>query len=166
VGLGYPTRQATFIESISGGAMVTGLQAATILYLPVALIQGVIAPENARIIGFKGIFDLFNVAVEEDVTSRQEAASAPAGAAAPEPTNWTLNLIGVLSISLGVMNLLPIPALDGGRILFTLPEILFRKRIPPQWENTVNGIAMLVLICLMLFVNIMDFVNPAKIPIP
>jgi regulator of sigma E protease len=166
VGLGYPTRQATFIESISGGALVTGVQAATIVYLPIALIQGAIAPADARFIGFKGIFDMFDVAVEEDVSTRQEASAAPVGTAAPEPTNWTLNLIGILSISLGVMNLLPIPALDGGRILFTLPEILFRKRIPPQWENTVNGIAMLMLIGLMLFVNIMDFVNPAKIPIP
>jgi regulator of sigma E protease len=165
VGLGYPTRPATFIESVSGGFLVTGIQAATIVYLPVALIQGVIAPADARFIGFKGIFDMFDVAVEEDVSTRQEAATAPTGAAT-QPTNWTLNLIGILSISLGVMNLLPIPALDGGRILFTLPEILFRKRIPPQWENTVNGIAMLMLIGLMLFVNIMDFVNPAQIPIP
>ncbi|MBI5954941.1 MAG: site-2 protease family protein [Chloroflexi bacterium] len=166
VALGYPTRQATFIESVSGGTLVTGIQAASIVYLPVALIQGAIAPENARIIGFKGIFDLFDMAVEEDVTSRQEAAAAPAGTVAPDPTNWTLSLIGILSVSLGVMNLLPIPALDGGRILFTLPEILFRKRIPPQWENTVNGVAMLMLIGLMLFVNIMDFVDPAQIPTP
>jgi len=165
VGLGYPTRPATFIESVSGGFMVTGIQAATIVYLPIALIQGAIAPADARFIGFKGIFDMFDVAVEEDVSSRQEVAAATAGAA-PQPTNWTLNLIGILSISLGVMNLLPIPALDGGRILFTLPEILFRKRIPAQWENTVNGIAMLLLIGLMLFVNVMDFVNPAQIPIP
>ena len=167
VGLGYPTRPATFIESVSGGFMVTGIQAATIVYLPIALIGGAIAPEDARFIGFKGIFDMFDVAVEEDVSSRQEVSAAPAaGASAPRPTNWTLNLIGVLSISLGVMNLFPIPALDGGRILFTIPEILFRKRIPPQWENTVNGIAMLMLIGLMLFVNVMDFVNPAQIPIP
>ncbi len=168
VGLGYPTRPATFIESLSGGFTVTGIQAATIVYLPVALIRGAIAPEDARFIGFKGIFDMFNVAVKEDVSTRQEAASIPADATvpAPRPTNWTLNLIGVLSISLGVMNLFPIPALDGGRILFTLPEILFRKRIPANWENTVNGIAMLLLIGLMLFVNVMDFVNPVQIPTP
>jgi regulator of sigma E protease len=167
IGLTYPTRPATVIESISGGATITALQAATIVYLPIALIQGAIAPEDARFIGFKGIFDMFDVAVQEDVTSRQEVAAAPTtSTSTPRPTNWTLNLIGVLSISLGVMNLLPIPALDGGRILFTLPEILFHKRIPAQWENTVNGIAMLLLIGLMLFVNVMDFVNPAHIPIP
>lgn len=168
VGLTYPTRPATFVESISGGFAITGLQAATIVYLPIALIQGAVAPDQARMIGFKGIYDLFNFAVEEDVTSRQETPAAPnsAGAPAQKPTNYVLNLIGVLSISLGVFNLFPIPALDGGRILFTLPEILFRKRIPTEWENTVNGIAMLLLIGLMLFVNVMDFVNPAELPIP
>jgi len=165
VGLAYPTRPATLDESIIGGATLTGYQAATIVYLPIALIQGVIAPDQARLIGFKGIYDLFNVSVKEDVTSRQEAATVQASGAgnAPKPTNYVLNLIGVLSISLGVFNLFPIPALDGGRILFTLPEILFKKRIPAEYENMVNGIAMLLLIGLMLFVNVMDFVNPAQI---
>jgi regulator of sigma E protease len=168
VGLTYPTRPATFVESITGGATITGIQAATIVYLPIAMIQGAIAPEEARFIGFKGIFDLFDLAVEEDVTSRQEVSAQTESGAAPStrPTNWTLNLVGILSISLGVFNLFPIPALDGGRILFTLPEILFRKRIPQDWENTVNGVAMLLLIGLMLFVNVMDFINPAQIPLP
>ena len=148
--------------------MNTGLVAAGIVYLPIALIQGVIAPADARFIGFKGIFDMFSVAIENDVSSRQEVSSAPAGtgASAPKPTNDALSLIGLLSVTLGVMNLFPIPALDGGRILFTLPEILFRKRIPAEWENTVNGIAMLLLIVLMLYVNVMDFVNPVQIPTP
>lgn len=165
VGLTNPTRPATFIESVSGGATITGLQAATIIYLPIALIQGIIAPDQARLVGFKGIYDLFNFSVQEDVTSRQEAAAVQTSgaSAAPKPTNFTLNLVGVLSVSLGVFNLFPIPALDGGRILFTLPEILFKKRVPTEWENMVNGIAMLLLIGLMLFVNIMDFVNPAQL---
>ena len=111
---------------------------------------------------------MFDVAVKEDVSTRQEIAATPpsTNTSTSKPTNWTLNLIGVLSISLGVMNLFPIPALDGGRILFTLPEILFRKRIPAQWENAVNGVAMLLLIGLMLFVNVMDFVNPVQIGLP
>ncbi len=166
VALGYPTRPATMTEIVSGGAIITAFQAANIVYMPVALIRGVVATEDARFIGFKGIFDMFDVAVEEDVSTRQEAASAPPAAPASTPSNWTLRLIGLLSVSLGVMNLFPIPALDGGRILFTLPEILFRKRIPANWENTVNGVAMLVLIVLMLFVNVMDFVDPVQIPTP
>ena len=90
--------------------------------------------------------------------------AAPPGSS-QQPTNWTLSIIGLLSISLGVFNLFPIPALDGGRILFTLPEILFKKRIPPDMENMVNGVAMLLLIGLMIFVNVMDFIDPAQIPI-
>ena len=171
VALTYPTRPATFTEITTGGVTITALQAAGIVYLPIALIQGAIDPSEARFVGFKGIFDMFNVAVQEDVTSRQEATVPAAGASTPStassrPSYWTLNLIGLLSISLGVMNLFPIPALDGGRILFTLPEIIFRKRIPADWENTVNGIAMLLLISLLLFVNVMDFINPAQIPTP
>lgn len=166
VGLTYPTRPATFVESIQGGFTITGIQAATIVYLPIALIRGVIAPEDARFIGFKGIYNMFDVAVEEDVSTRLDPVTTPISGSAAKPTNWTLNLIGVLSISLGVMNLFPIPALDGGRILFTIPEILFRKRIPAEWENMVNGIAMLLLIGLMLYVNVMDFVNPIQFPIP
>ena len=163
VGLMSATRPATVGEMVTGGAVITGLQAATIVYLPIAIIQGIIAPDEARVVGFKGIFDMFNVAVQADVQSRQGVAG---GSAAQRPTNWTLNLIGGLSVSLGVLNLLPIPALDGGRILFTLPEILFRRRIPPEMENVINGLAMLLLIVLLLFVNLMDFINPAQIPIP
>lgn len=166
VALAPATRPATFIESVSGGVLITGIQAATIVYIPVAILRGVIAPEEARLIGFKGIYDLFNFAVEEDVSSRQEVAAAEStGANAPRRSNFTLNLIGVLSISLGVLNLFPIPALDGGRILFTLPEILFRRRIPPQWENAVNGIAMLLLITLLLVINVRDFIDPPQLPI-
>jgi regulator of sigma E protease len=132
------------------------------------LIRGIIAPEQARLVGFKGIYDLFDYAIEEDLASRQEAAAAEqAGTATPpRPTNWVLNIIAMLSVSLGVFNLFPIPALDGGRILFTLPEILFRKRIPHEWENMVNGIAMLLLIGLMLFVNVRDFIDPPQFPLP
>ena len=72
----------------------------------------------------------------------------------------------MLSVSLAVFNLLPIPALDGGRILFTLPEIILRRRIPYKLENTINGVAMLLLIALMVFINAMDFINPANVKLP
>jgi regulator of sigma E protease len=164
VSLSPATRPATLVEMVTGGATITAYQAAAIAYLPVALIQGVIAPDQARVVGFKGIYDLFGVAVQEDVQSRQEAAATPE--AGVRPSNWTLQLVGILSVSLGIMNLLPIPALDGGRILFTLPEIFLRRRIPPEWENKINGVAMLLLIMFMLFVNAMDFINPAEVPFP
>ena len=49
-----------------------------------------------------------------------------------------LNLSMMLSVNLAVMNLLPIPALDGGRLLFILLEMLARKRLNPKWEERIN----------------------------
>lgn len=171
VGLAYPRRPATIKEILAGGFVYTGAQAASILYIPIGLVQGAIAPGEARLIGMKGIYDIFSQAVQRDVQTRQPAALAPttpgqAPQAASEPTNYLLSLVAMLSVSLAVFNLLPIPALDGGRILFTLPEILFRRRIPYKLENVINSVAMLVLIALMVFINAMDFINPANIKLP
>ena len=68
-----------------------------------------------------------------------------------------------ISISLGLINLLPIPALDGGRIVFTLPEIIIRKRIPPKYEMWVNFISFALLILLMIIINAHDIINPITI---
>jgi len=159
-------RPATITEVVRDGFVLTGLQAAGLVYLPVALVQGAIQPEEARFVGLKGIFDMVNAAVQRDVSTRQEDTASVPGAPPSQPTNWTLYIMAMLSVSLGVINLFPIPALDGGRILFTLPEILFRKRIPMEFENMVNGVAMLLLIAFMIFINVMDFVNPAQPFIP
>lgn len=161
------TRPATIGEVLGDGFVITGLQVASLVYLPVALVQGAIQPEEARVVGLKGIFDIVNVAVQRDVETRQEEqSSAGTASSATRPTNWTLSVIAMLSVSLGVINLFPIPALDGGRILFTLPEILFHRRVPTEVENMVNGVAMLLLIAFMLYINAMDFINPAVPPIP
>jgi regulator of sigma E protease len=146
-----PTRPATLAEIASNGVIITGVQAASLVYLPIALIQGVIAPEQAQLVGMVGIFDIVSSSLDNDLASRQVTTTS--GASTPRPSYETLLIIATLSVSLGVINLFPIPALDGGRILFTLPEILFRRRIPADKENVVNGVAMLLLIALMLFIN-------------
>ena len=171
VGLSYPRRQATISEIVSGGFLYTGAQALGILYLPIGLVQGAITPDQARLVGLKGMYDMFNQAVQRDVESRQAPAAQPATPGQPakpvsEPTNYILTLIAMLSVSLAVFNILPIPALDGGRILFTLPEIILRRRIPYKLENMINGVAMLLLIALMIFINAMDFVNPINFKLP
>ncbi len=165
VQLNYPYRPATLGEAISGGVTMTGIQAVGILSIPVALFGGLVSPDEARLIGLKGIYDTFGAAIQRDTETRQAVEASPSSAPG-QPTNYTLFLIGMLSVSLGIMNLLPIPALDGGRILFTLPEILFRKRIPHRLENVINGVAFLLLIGLMLVVNLMDFIKPVNINLP
>ncbi len=153
-------------ESIRYGSMAVYEQARLLVTLPAQLIRGQANPQTSRFIGIKGIYDLFGQAVSRDVQSRETTAPASSSAPQQAPTYFTLELIGVLTISLGVLNLVPFPALDGGRILFVLPELLLRRRIPPQWENGINAVGMALLLAFMLYVNVMDFVNPAIVTLP
>ena len=166
VSLGAQKRPATLLESVQTGAAFTGAQAMGILYLPVGLIKGAISPAEARFVGLKGIYDIFDQAVARDTESRAQQPSPTSSQPAGEPSYYVLSMVAMLSTSLAVFNLLPIPALDGGRILFALPEIVLKKRIPAKLENMVNGIAYLLLLALMLVVNAMDFINPVNVRLP
>jgi regulator of sigma E protease len=138
-----------------------------LILLPAQLLRGQLNPQESRFVGLKGIYDLFGQAVSRDVQSRAPSPSLSSGSPSPQtPTYFTLQLIGILTISLGVLNLFPFPALDGGRIFFLLPELLLRRRVPHEWENRINAVGMALLLALMLYVNVMDFVNPAVVLLP
>ena len=62
----------------------------------------------------------------------------------------------LLSVNLGVMNLLPLPALDGGRILFTLVECVIRKPLNPKFEGIVHLVGMVVLLAFMALITVLD----------
>lgn len=70
-----------------------------------------------------------------------------------------LNIAILLSANLGVMNLLPIPALDGGRLLFLIIEAIRRKRIDPEKEGMVHFVGLMLLMALMVFVMFNDIRN-------
>lgn len=61
-----------------------------------------------------------------------------------------------LSANLGVMNLLPLPALDGGRLLFMIVEVIRGKKVDPEKEGMVHLIGMMLLFALMIFVVFND----------
>ena len=70
-----------------------------------------------------------------------------------------LNMINIsllLSVNLGIMNLLPLPALDGGRLVFLLVEALRGKPIPPEKEGMVHLAGMMALMLLMVLVFFND----------
>ncbi len=67
-----------------------------------------------------------------------------------------LNIGILLSANLGVMNLLPLPALDGGRLVFLIIEAIRGKRVAPEKEGMVHTIGMLLLFALMIFVLFND----------
>ncbi|MCC8169168.1 MAG: site-2 protease family protein, partial [Oscillospiraceae bacterium] len=65
----------------------------------------------------------------------------------------------LLTINLGIFNLLPIPALDGGRLFFMLIELIFRKPVPPEKEGMIHAIGMLLLFALIIFVSFNDIIR-------
>ena len=67
-----------------------------------------------------------------------------------------LSLTVLLSVNLGVMNLLPLPALDGGRLVFQFIEVITGKKVPPEKEGFVHMIGMIALLGLMVFVLFND----------
>ncbi len=65
-------------------------------------------------------------------------------------------LLAIISVNLAIMNILPFPALDGGRFLFLTIEAIIRKPIPRKIEAIVNGAGLLFLLGLMIFLTIKD----------
>ena len=96
-----------------------------------------------------GIVDTIGQAVETGVEN---------GGAGEAALN-VLMLVILLNANLGLMNLLPIPALDGGRLLFILIEMITRKRVPQKFEGLVHLVGFFLLMALMVFVLFNDIMR-------
>jgi regulator of sigma E protease len=156
-----PVQKINWLQSLPVASQVAYEQGRQLLTLPFMMLSGQVSPAQGRLVGPKGIYDIYQVARERD------AEETTAGQQAPSPLGLnTLGFLATISIALGFTNLLPIPALDGGRILFVLPEILFRRRVPAQYENMIHLIGFTVLILLMIYVTTQDFINPITLPKP
>lgn len=70
-----------------------------------------------------------------------------------------LNLIMLLSVNLGILNILPFPALDGGRLVFLFVEVFRGKPVPPEKEGMVHFAGMVFFLILMVLVFFNDIVN-------
>ena len=70
-----------------------------------------------------------------------------------------MNIMLMLSVNLGILNLLPIPALDGGRLVFLLVEVVRGKPVPPEKEGIVHFVGLVFFMVLMVFVFFNDLAN-------
>lgn len=81
------------------------------------------------------------------------------GSASGVGVTYLLSFVAMISINLAVINLIPFPALDGGRLLFVILETITRRRIKPVIANTLNTAGFAVLIILMIVITYHDIVN-------
>ena len=66
------------------------------------------------------------------------------------------DLMLLISGSLGFMNLMPLPALDGGRLIFIIIELVTRRAVPKELETKIHTAGMILLLGLMVFIMIND----------
>jgi len=84
------------------------------------------------------------------------------GQASSMGLSYLLGFIAMISINLAMLNLVPFPALDGGRVLFVLIEVVIRRKIKPVIANWANMIGFGFLIALMLFITYKDILKLFK----
>ena len=65
----------------------------------------------------------------------------------------------IISINLGIMNLLPLPALDGGRLLFQFIELIFRRPVPRKVEGYIHFAGIVILLAFMAFISLKDLIG-------
>ena len=108
---------------------------------------------------WESIFDLITGRYTLAAVSGPVGISEAIGDAAKTGFSNLLYITALISINLGVMNLLPIPALDGGRTVTILVEMITKKRMPPKVEGMINAIGLIALLALSAIIMIKDVVG-------
>lgn len=152
------------------GVSLFGMSSVTLSYdTPVQkVLSGVIHPLNLLSYNFDVMGKLIASSIKEkDATAISQGVAGPVGIYSlvgtiveipdmRERVLQILNLAGILSISLAFFNVLPIPALDGGRLFFILFEGVTGKKVNPKFEALAHTIGMAVLLLLILLVTFKD----------
>lgn len=133
-------------QAVEYGLRQVGFVISTTISIPSQLISGALTPDEARPVSIIGVSQIGGVALEQSIQQGR-----------PEVI---LNFIGMISVALGFFNLLPLPALDGGRILFVLIEIIRGRPIAPEREGLVHLVGLALLLSLSVVIILNDVINP------
>jgi regulator of sigma E protease len=147
-----------------------GVQIATIGVIPVAftkaLTEGAHLTWGALILTAEGLWHFFSGVVTFSANLSQVSGpigiAGAVGSASSEGLGYLFSIMAVISINLAIINLLPVPALDGGRLLFVIIESIIRRPIKPRVAQTINAIGFSLLILLMVVVSAHDIFKLAS----
>lgn len=134
-------------EAIGYGFNEVGVVLRTIAEMPARILNGQATPEESRVVSIVGISQIGGVLLQDSVAL---------GNVYP-----LLRFAALISIALGITNLLPIPPLDGGRVLLVLIEMVRGKPLSQRVEETI----MLVGLFLMLLLGVMFIINDIRNPL-
>lgn len=137
IGIQPPVRKLALGEALVGAASYS-------FRMMLAMLQGlkemITSPSRVEVSGPVGI-------------------AAMAGEAAHEGFYPLLMFLSIISLNLGVINLLPFPALDGGHIVFALCELVARRKIPQEFQGKINYLGFVILLALIILITGHDVIS-------
>ena len=132
------------------------------------IFSGIVHPANLLVYNFEAIGTLVKVSIErKTIEPVSQGVAGPVGIASITSTilqiqNFKdrilqlLNLTGILSISLAFFNILPIPALDGGRLFFVVIEAVTGRKVNQKFEATAHKVGLAFLLGLVIIITFQD----------
>ena len=108
---------------------------------------------------WESIYDLFTGRYTFAAVSGPVGISSAIGDAAKMGFTSLLSIVALISINLGFMNLLPIPALDGGRLITIFVEMITKRKLPKKVEGMINTVGLMALLLLSFVILIKDVIQ-------
>lgn len=105
---------------------------------------------------WRSLIDLISGKYGISAVSGPVGVTVAIGSVARQSLRNLLPIAALITINLGIFNLLPVPALDGGRLLFILIEMITRKKVPEKYESLVHTVGFILLIGFMLLITAKD----------
>ena len=105
---------------------------------------------------WRSLIDLISGRYGISAVSGPVGVTTVIGSAAKQSLSNILPIMALISINLGIFNLLPLPALDGGRLLFIIVEMIFRKPVPQKYEAVVHTVGFALLMGFMVLITAKD----------
>ena len=127
---------------------------------PVSILYATKQAAQDSILVVKGFLDVIKTLVTS--LTVPEGVAGPVGMAqltgefVQIGPNAVLALVYMLSLSLAVLNILPIPALDGGRLMFILIEVVTRRKVNPKYEAYAHMVGIVLLLAFLAFISFKD----------
>jgi len=153
------TLSGTIPFSEEQGARLWGVQPSRMVYpFYKAAYEGMSYCWRISVMTYQGLWQMITRQIPMDVSGPVGIARM-AGDAAMEGF-WTLiTFLAIINLSLGLLNLLPFPALDGGRLIFIIGEMISGRKFPEKWENRIHLVGFVMLMVLIAFVTWQDIVK-------
>lgn len=147
-----PSRYALGVEVATVGVVPLSLAA--------AIVEGASLTWQTTLITAKGLahffYGVFTLSADLSQVAGPVGIAGAVGSASAQGFGDLLSIMAIISINLALINLIPIPALDGGRLLFVLIESIIRRPIKQSVTRTMNAVSFVLLILLMLVVTAHD----------